>query len=50
MTISQQGSSLLKVDSGVPIVAQQVKNLTSVHVDAGSIPCYARWVGDPVLL
>ena len=23
---------------GVPVVAQQVKNLTSIHEDAGSIP------------
>ena len=27
-----------KYDPGVPVVAQQVKNLTSNHKDAGSIP------------
>ena len=35
---------------GVPIVAQQVKNPTSIHVDVGLIPGLAQWVKDPVLL
>ena len=35
---------------GVPVVALQVKNLSSIHEDAGLIPDLAQWVKFPALL
>jgi len=34
---------------GVPVVAQQKRNLTSIHEDAGLIPVLSQWLKDPVL-
>ena len=39
-----------KTSGGVPIVAQQVKNLTSLHEDEGLIPGLTQWVKDLAFL
>ena len=33
----------------VPVAAQQVKNLTSIHEDVGLIPGLIQWIKDPML-
>ena len=35
---------------GVPTVAQQVMNLTSIHEDGGLIPGLTYWIKNPMLL
>ena len=42
--------TLMKSISGVPVMAQWVKNLISVCEDVGSIPGLAQWVKNLALL
>ena len=38
------------VEVGVPVMVQQLTNLTSIHKDVGSIPGLTQWAEAPGLL
>ena len=46
----QKKGQVLRVCCGVPVVAQQVKNLASIREDVGLITGLVQWVKDRVLL
>ena len=49
MVSTKNSKVLKKLPIGVPVVAQQETNLTSIHEDAGLIPGLTQWVKDLVL-
>ena len=49
LCLLQEEASIEKGNMGVPVVAQWVKTLTSIHEDAGSIPGLTQWIKDPAL-
>ena len=46
--MNEQGE-LKRQQGGVPIVAQRVKYLSSIHEDKGSIPGSTQWLKDLAL-
>ena len=48
-SFTQERGHRKQASPGVPIVAQQVKNPTSIHENAGLIPRLILWVKNPAL-
>ena len=44
------GSTFSVHNEGIPIMAQKVKNPTSIHEDVGLVPGLSQWVKNPALL
>jgi len=50
MTFYSKKKKNQKTFQGVPVATQKIKNLSSIHEDASSIPGLVQWVKDLVLL